>query len=169
MAYYFSEILDAGLQGPLFMVTVENCPGEVFINESPTKCWNMVRERLNMEIRRQLSMGRPNVPTLQPPGSIDGLEMFGLLSPEIVRAIEARDRDRICTEYWRYRPHAATSNQHTLPQNPPSIVLRGLFQRASPDELRALRSLLASNTNLDDRSRQQATHMLDEEIAKQWR
>uniref|UniRef100_A0A453A2Y6 Uncharacterized protein n=1 Tax=Aegilops tauschii subsp. strangulata TaxID=200361 RepID=A0A453A2Y6_AEGTS len=169
MAYYFSEILDAGLQGPLFMVTVENCPGEVFINESPTKCWNMVRERLNMEIRRQLSMGRPNVTTLQPPGSIDGLEMFGLLSPEIVRAIEARDRDRICTEYWRYRPHAATSNQHTLPQNPPSIVLRGLFQRASPDELRALRSLLASNTNLDDRSRQQATHMLDEEIAKQWR
>lgn len=112
MAYYFSEILDAGLQGPLFMVnssfvptilctsssaslisyylmhfqvTVENCPGEVFINVSPTKCWNMVRERLNMEIRRQLSMGRPNVPTLQPPGSIDGLEMFGLLSPEIVR------------------------------------------------------------------------------------
>jgi len=92
MAYYVSEILDAGLQGPLFMVTVENCPGEVFINVTPTKCWNMVRERLNMEIRRQLSMGRPNLPTLQPPGSIDGLEMFGLLSPAVVRV-----RDYYCS------------------------------------------------------------------------
>jgi len=83
--YYISEILDAGLQGPLFMVTRENCPGEVFINVSPTKCWSMVRERLNMEIRKQLSMGRANLPTLQPPGPVDGLEMFGLLSPVIVQ------------------------------------------------------------------------------------
>jgi histone demethylase JARID1 len=172
MAYYVSEILDAGLQGPLFMVTVENCPGEVFINVTPTKCWNMVRERLNMEIRRQLSMGRPNLPTLQPPGSIDGLEMFGLLSPTVVQAIEVQDRDRICTEYWRSRPHVVMDNrefQHTLPQGPANIALRGLFQRARPDELRALRGLLANNTNLDERSWQQATHMLDEEIAKQWR
>jgi hypothetical protein len=66
-------------------VTIENCPGEVFINVSPTKCWSMIRERLNMEIRKQLSMGRANLPTLQPPGSVDGLEMFGLLSPVIVK------------------------------------------------------------------------------------
>lgn len=170
MVYYVSEILDAGLQGPLFMVTLENCPGEVFINVSPTKCWNMVRERLNMEIRRQLSMGRPNLPTLQPPGSIDGLEMFGLLLPATVRAIEAQDRDRNCTEYWRSRPHAVIDDRdihHTL--GPSNIALRGLFKRASPEELRALRGLLASNSNLDDSSRQQATHILDEEIAKHWR
>ncbi|KAK3128928.1 hypothetical protein QOZ80_6BG0468390 [Eleusine coracana subsp. coracana] len=111
MAYYISEILDAGLQGPLFMVTVENCPGEIFVNVSPTKCWNMIRERLNMEIRRQLSMGRANLPTLQPPGSIDGLEMFGLLTPAIVQAIEARDRDRVCTEYWRSRSHVIIDDQ----------------------------------------------------------
>jgi histone demethylase JARID1 len=112
MTYYISEILDAGQQGPLFMVnfrflclpyiyiifilqyldillhlqvTVENCPGEIFINISPTKCWNMVRERLNMEIRRQINMGRANLPTLQPPGSVDGHEMFGLLTPAIVQ------------------------------------------------------------------------------------
>jgi histone demethylase JARID1 len=66
-------------------VTVENCPGEIFINISPTKCWNMVRERLNMEIRRQINMGRANLPTLQPPGSVDGHEMFGLLTPAIVQ------------------------------------------------------------------------------------
>ncbi|KAL6631367.1 hypothetical protein ACP70R_028217 [Stipagrostis hirtigluma subsp. patula] len=172
MAYYISEILDAGLQGPLFMVTVENCPGEVFINISPTKCWNMVRERLNMEIRRQLGMGRANLPTLQPPGSIDGLEMFGLLTPAIVKEIEARDRDRICTEYWRSRPHVVVEAQdrlHVPPQGPLHMALRGLFQRANSDELRALRSLLMNNGTLDDHSRQQAAQILDEEIAKQWR
>ncbi|OEL13556.1 Lysine-specific demethylase JMJ703 [Dichanthelium oligosanthes] len=172
MTYYISEILDAGQQGPLFMVTVENSPGEIFINVSPTKCWNMVRERLNMEIRRQLSMGRANLPTLQPPGSIDGLEMFGLLTPAIVQAIEAQDRDHICTEYWQSRPHVFIedrSNQHMPPQDPLHIALRGLFQRANCDELRALRSLLMSNRTLDDISRQQACQILDEEIAKQWR
>ncbi|GJM87294.1 hypothetical protein PR202_ga03234 [Eleusine coracana subsp. coracana] len=90
MAYYVSEILDAGPRGPLFMVTLENCPGEVFINLSPTKCWNMVRERLNIEIRRQLVTGRANLPTLQPPGSVDGLEMFGFLSPAIVQVRQSR-------------------------------------------------------------------------------
>jgi len=174
MTYYISEILDAGLQGPLFMVTIENCPGEVFINVSPTKCWSMVRERLNMEIRKQLSMGRANLPTLQPPGSVDGLEMFGLLSPVIVQAIEVQDRDRICTEYWRSRPRVVagdSGSQHMLPpQGPPHIaLLRGLFQRASRDELRALQSLLTSNSSLDESSRQQAAQVLDDEIAKQWR
>ncbi|CAL5036525.1 unnamed protein product [Urochloa decumbens] len=171
MAFYISEILDAGQQGPLFMVTVENCPGEIFINVSPTKCWNMVRERLNMEIRRQLNMGRGNLPTLQPPGSIDGLEMFGLLTPAIVQAIEARDRDHICTEYWQSRPHLVIEDQDSQrmpPQDPLHIALRGLFQRANCDELRALRSLLMSNRTLDDNSRQQACQILDEEIAKQW-
>ncbi|AQK55555.1 Lysine-specific demethylase JMJ703 [Zea mays] len=171
MAYYISEILDAGPQGPLFMVTLENCPGELFINVSPAKCWSMVRERLNMEIRRQLSTGRANLPALQPPGSVDGFEMFGLLSPAIVQAIEARDRDRICTEYWRSRPHVVTEDRATAPPQAqgPLHALRGLFQRANRNELLALRSLLVSNISPDDFSRRQATQILDEEIAKQWR
>ncbi|KAF8691686.1 hypothetical protein HU200_040072 [Digitaria exilis] len=172
MAYYISQILDGGLHGPLFMVTLENCPGEVFINVSPAKCWSMVRERLNMEIRRQLIAGRANLPPLQPPGSVDGLEMFGLFSPAIVQAIETRDRDRICTEYWRCRPHVFAGDHdrwHMPPsQGPPHIALRGLFQRASRDELQALRSILTSNSSLDESSRQQAAQILDEEIAKQW-
>lgn len=72
-----------------FQVTLENCPGEVFINVSPGKCWSMVRERLNMEIQRQVITGRANLPPLQPPGSVDGLEMFGLLSPTIVQVRKA--------------------------------------------------------------------------------
>ncbi|CAD6241795.1 unnamed protein product [Miscanthus lutarioriparius] len=174
MAYYISEILDAGPQGPLFMVTLENCPGELFINVSPTKCWSMVRERLNMEIRRQLSMGRANLPALQPPGSVDGFEMFGLLSPSIVQAIEARDRDHICTEFWRSRRHIVTEDRDSRQMAPlqaqgPLHALRELFQRANRNELLALRSLLVSNSSLDDFSRRQAAQILDEEMAKQWR
>jgi hypothetical protein len=54
------------------------------------------------------------------------------------------------------------------PQDPPLVALRGLFQRANCDELRALLSLLMSNRILRDNSRQQACQILDEEIAKQW-
>jgi len=97
-----------------------------------------------------------------------------LLSPVIVQAIEVQDRDRICTEYWRSRPHVIPgdggSRHMPPPQGPPhNALLRGLFQRASRDELQALRSLLPSNSSLDESSRQQAAQVLDDEIAKQWR
>lgn len=34
-------------------------------------------------------MGRTNLPALQPPGSVDGFELFGLLSPAIVQVRKA--------------------------------------------------------------------------------
>jgi hypothetical protein len=79
-----------------------------------------------------------------------------------------RDRDRICTEYWRSRPHVVAGDggsQHTPPPQGPLHIalLRGLFHRASRDELRALRSLLTSNSSLDESSRQQAAQVLDDE------
>jgi len=84
-----------------------------------------------------------------------------------------QDIDWICTEYWRSRPRVVAGDggsRHMLPpQGTPHIaLLRGLFQRASRDELRALRSLLTSNNSLDESSRQQAAQVLDDEIAKQW-
>ena len=88
-----------------------------------------------------------------------------------LQAIEARDRDRICTEYWRARSHDVVEDRDSWrmpPQVPPHIVLRGLFQRASIDELEALRSLLMNTSNLDDSTRHQAAQFLDEEIAKRW-
>ena len=51
----------------------------------------------------------------------------------------------------------------------PLHALRELFQRANRNELLALRSLLVSNSSLDDFSRRQAAQILDEEMAKQWR
>jgi F/Y rich C-terminus len=66
-------------------VTVEECRSEVFIHASAMRCWEMVRERVNMEIRKLHMKGKTELTILQPPGSLDGLEMFGLTSPKIVK------------------------------------------------------------------------------------
>lgn len=69
----------------MFQVSLEDCLTEVFVNVSPRRCWEMVREKVNQEISRQHKSGRPNLPPLQPHGSLDGLEMFGFSSPSIVQ------------------------------------------------------------------------------------
>ncbi|XP_011038513.1 PREDICTED: putative lysine-specific demethylase JMJ16 isoform X1 [Populus euphratica] len=173
MCYYVSEILDAGRNGPLFMVSLEHCPNEVFFHVSAARCWEMVRERVNQEITKQHKSGRMNLPPLQPPGSLDGFEMFGFSSPAIVQAIEALDRNRVCTDYWDSRPYSRPQGQ--IPQHSKSIVnagqsqgthedqniskapgsqllpveahtiLRGLFKKASPEELIALSGILSGN------------------------
>jgi len=66
---------------------LENNPREVFIHISATKCWDMVRERVNLEIAKQFKLGRKGLPPLHPAGSLDGFEMFGFSSPEIVKVI----------------------------------------------------------------------------------
>ncbi|XP_047956926.1 lysine-specific demethylase JMJ18-like [Salvia hispanica] len=101
MCYYISEILDAGKDRPLFMVSLETDPSEVFVHVSAGKCWELVRERVNHEIAKQHKLGKGKLPTLQPPGSVDGMQMFGFSSPEIMQAIQAKDRDRVCQEYWQ--------------------------------------------------------------------
>ncbi|KAK1548860.1 hypothetical protein Q3G72_020661 [Acer saccharum] len=73
MCYYVSEILDARRDGPLFMVSMENCSSEVFDHVSAARCWELVRDRVNQEITKQHKSGRMNLPPLQPPGSLEGL------------------------------------------------------------------------------------------------
>ncbi|URE10603.1 lysine-specific demethylase JMJ14-like [Musa troglodytarum] len=97
---YVSEVLDAGLLGPLFKVMVENNPEMSFTASSALQCWEMIRERLNQEIVRQHNLGKQGLPELQSPESMDGLEMFGLLSPSIIRVVEALDPYHQCSEYW---------------------------------------------------------------------
>lgn len=169
MCNYISEILDAGLLGPLFMVSAEQCPHEVFFHVSATKCWDMVRERVNQEIRRQHNLGRVNLPSLQPPGSLDGLEMFGLTSPKIIQAIEAIDRNRVCSEYWGSRPEVPTpiASNSTMDHKPSlkdaktDAALRSLFKKADQEELHILHSLL---TNDEQNSKQEIIEILNEEI-----
>lgn len=64
---------------------MDHCPSELFIHVSPTKCWEMVRDRVNQEIAKQQRMGKANLPPLQPPGSVHGFEMFGFSLPAIVQ------------------------------------------------------------------------------------
>ncbi|XP_052187665.1 putative lysine-specific demethylase JMJ16 [Diospyros lotus] len=175
--YYVSEILDAGRDVPFFMVSLENCPSEVFVHVSAAKCWDMVRERVNQEITRQHKLGRTKLPPLQPPGSLDGMEMFGFSSPAIVQVIQSMDRNRVCTEYWKSRPlmqipqhpQAEESTGHSLLRSdiandnreagknfalPARVdsVLSSLFKKANPEELHALYDLLRDNRPTSDQS-----------------
>ncbi|KAJ8545261.1 hypothetical protein K7X08_017844 [Anisodus acutangulus] len=87
---YICEILDGGLLGPLFKVSSEEWPDTSFVCSSAQKCWEMVSQRVYKAL-----------PPLQPDvESINGLGMFGLLSPEIVQSIEALDTNCQCLEYW---------------------------------------------------------------------
>lgn len=55
------------------------------MNLSADKCWDMVRERVNHEIMELNRLGKTNLPSLQPSGCLNGLEMFGFSSSAIVQ------------------------------------------------------------------------------------
>ncbi|KAL2539866.1 putative lysine-specific demethylase JMJ16 [Abeliophyllum distichum] len=189
MCYYVSEILDAGRDKPLFMVSLEYCPGEVFVHVSAVKCWEMVRDRVNQEITKQHKLGKVKLPPLQPPGSLDGMEMFGFSSPAIVQAIQAMDKNRVCTDYWKSRPLMQIPQHSHLGDNCSNFILKsellndqeagkshpflpgevnailnGLFKKANPEELQALYSTLINNNPTDDQSL--VTKLVNEEIHK---
>ncbi|KAH6762658.1 Transcription factor jumonji family protein / zinc finger family protein [Perilla frutescens var. hirtella] len=186
MCYYVSQVLDAGQNGPLFMVSVEHSPSEVFVHVSAARCWELVRERVNQEIAKQHKLGKLNLPPLQPPGSLDGMEMFGFSSPAIVQAIQALDHNRICSDYWRSRPlmhipqqsqyvgRSGNSNMKAEPtdddegrKSHASVVkiLDGLLKKASPEELQTLYSII-HNKNPTDAEQNLLTRLLNEAIHK---
>ncbi|KAG2305451.1 hypothetical protein Bca4012_061819 [Brassica carinata] len=186
MSFYISEILDAGRNSPLFMVYLETNPSEVFAHLSPTRCWEMVRERVNQEISKQHKAGKLDLPPLQPSGSPDGFEMFGYTSPAIIQAIEALDVNRVCTEYWDSRPYSRPQVQ--FPANPlpreantsiqssssdvrylqkapgqlpagTNSALKVLFKKANMEELSSLQQVLSASSNID-----LVTQLVKEEI-----
>ncbi|TYG97050.1 hypothetical protein ES288_A10G006100v1 [Gossypium darwinii] len=192
---YISEVLDIGLLGPLFKVTLEGCPTITFSNVLPNKCWEMVLQQLNQEILRK-NLGESGLLHLQSLQSINGLEMFGFLSPSIIHAIEALDPNHQCSEYWnnktardnnkvkKYALGLSCSvgeskanilgvdltkqdhedpNQHSVDEEI-QVVLRGLFKKASPEELKILRRILCSDSRSPER--QVAYETLTEEIRK---
>lgn len=70
----------------MHQVSLEQLPQESFVHVSAQECWLMVCRKLNQEIRKQQSLGKKQeLPPLQPLGSINGLEMFGFLTPSIVQ------------------------------------------------------------------------------------
>ncbi|KAI3721664.1 hypothetical protein L2E82_32681 [Cichorium intybus] len=181
MCYYVSEILDVGKNRPLFMVSLENDPNEVFIHISATRCWEMVRERVNYEISKQHKSRILNLPPLQPPGSLDGMEMFGFSSPSILQGIQSMDRNRVCTEYWQSRPFLSQSHnegdnslqiqESNIPDStknnaltaPSDDIISGLFKKANLEELNSFLSVLGN----DDSSG--VMRLVNEEIVKRSR
>ncbi|WZZ78978.1 hypothetical protein YC2023_099550 [Brassica napus] len=112
MSNYISEVLDAGLMGPLFRVTLEESPDERFFNVSAQKCWEMVLQRVK---DTSTSLG---LPTLSRFESINGLQMFGFLSPSIVQAIEALDPNHKLVENWNHKNQSQSeSKDHFISSN----------------------------------------------------
>ncbi|XP_063944173.1 lysine-specific demethylase JMJ18 [Daucus carota subsp. sativus] len=114
---YISEVVDGGLIGPLFKVTLEESPSKSFVDTSAQKCWEMVIDELNQELSRCQSIGKAVFPSLDPQ-SINGLAMFGFLSPHIIKEIEALDPNHHCSEYWNYKlpmKEKLTDNTYELP------------------------------------------------------
>ncbi|XP_078427874.1 transcription factor jumonji (jmj) family protein / zinc finger (C5HC2 type) family protein isoform X2 [Wolffia australiana] len=174
MCYYVCEILDAGLQSPLFMVQVESCPTEAFIHLSASRCWDLVRERLNNEIRKHHTVARAGIPALQPPGSLDGLEMFGLTSPATIKAIEATDVDRVCVEYWKSKDRGVVVDPQITAADPiflrgqsgsadSAAIFRGLLPKLNPEELQFLGHALV-NDDLGLCSKEEALKLVRDEI-----
>ncbi|KAL3650155.1 hypothetical protein CASFOL_006558 [Castilleja foliolosa] len=160
--FYVSEVLDAGRAGPLFMVSVEHSPSEVFIHESARRCWEMVRERVNNEIAKQHKLQIAKLPPLQPPGSLDGIEMFGFTSPTIMQVIQAMDKNRVCIEYWESRPLMRIPQQNEFinhnvnfkltSESGVESILNGLFKKANPEELNTLYSIIHNENSTDEQS-----------------
>ncbi|CAH8343469.1 unnamed protein product [Eruca vesicaria subsp. sativa] len=85
MSYYISEVVDhGGFMGPLFRVSLEESQDVSFSARSTQACWDMVLHRVNEEIKKR-SSHEDKLHTLE---SINGLQMFGFLSPTIIQAIE---------------------------------------------------------------------------------
>ncbi|KAK6156205.1 hypothetical protein DH2020_010453 [Rehmannia glutinosa] len=161
MCYYVSEVLE-GRSGPLFMVSVEHSPSEVFVHVSAARCWEMVRERVNQEIAKQHKLGRANLPPLQPPGSLDGIEMFGFSSPAII----PQQSDYVESSVnCNVKSEPLNDEESTKSQPGVEKILNGLFKKANPEELHTLYSLLGNKNSTDEQSL--LTRLLSEEINKQ--
>ncbi|MED6179392.1 hypothetical protein PIB30_000505 [Stylosanthes scabra] len=100
---YTSEVVDAGFLGPLFKVTMEDHPNEVFTNTTPDKCWESILKRLVDEIIRRRNLGELELPPVELLKSINGHRMFGFHLPSVIQAIEAQDLTQQFADYWNHR------------------------------------------------------------------
>ncbi|PKI37517.1 lysine-specific demethylase JMJ18-like [Punica granatum] len=100
---YISEVADAGLLGPIFKVTLEESPAVTFADVSAEKCWDSVVQQLKQEVARQSSLGVQGLPTFDELQTVNGLDMFGFSSPQVIQMIEAMDPNRQCTDYWNQK------------------------------------------------------------------
>ncbi|KAL2327491.1 hypothetical protein Fmac_020918 [Flemingia macrophylla] len=165
---YISEVIDAGFLGPLFKVTMEECPSEAFTDTSADSCWELILKRLHHEIMRRRSLGELELPPLQLLKSIRGHRMFGFFLPSIIQAIEAQDPSHLCVEYWNHKVAPSGSVVDNITYGSSSYLgntdakifgidlikkenynmfekMKPILQRASADELSTMHKLLSSD------------------------
>ncbi|CAN1169410.1 Lysine-specific demethylase JMJ14 [Linum perenne] len=146
---YISEVVDAGLLGPLFKVSLEECPSETVTDVSAEKCWEIVSHRVKEESLKLSRPGEKGSPHLQIGSSINGLEMFGFLSSSIVQNIEALDPDHQCKEYWNHKLlNTIDEQQQQQQQQEPDgsaeevkRIMQGLLKKASSEEIRIMKRI----------------------------
>ncbi|EOA18917.1 hypothetical protein CARUB_v10007549mg, partial [Capsella rubella] len=158
---YISEVLDAGLLGPLFRVSVEDYPTENFSNVSAEKCWQMVTQRLKLEIIKRCDQPVSSLTSLQSLDYINGHAMFGFNSEHIIKVVEALDPKHQLEEYWNQKavklfgaePAKEEEKDDTEKgaASDPSLdrdtrLLRGLLKKATPEELVMMHGLLCGET-----------------------
>ena len=73
----------------IVQVTMEEHPSSSFVNVSAEKCWESVLERVNGEIIRRRELGEIKLPPPELLQSINGLKMFGFLSPSIIQVMHS--------------------------------------------------------------------------------
>lgn len=191
---YISEVIDAGFLGPLFKVTMEECPSEAFTDTSANNCWESVLKRLHLEIMRRRSLGGLELPPSELLRNINGHRMFGFLLPSFIQAVEAQDPSHLCVEYWNHKVAPSGCVVDKVTYNSSSSLgnintkvfgidlikqekdhVRGSFhsleemkqilQRATPDELSTMHKLLSSDAQFSD-WRVALIALMDDEIRK---
>lgn len=75
----------------MFQVTMEECPNDTFTDTSADKCWESVLKRLHNEIMERRNQGEHGLPSLELMNNINGLRMFGFLSPSIIQVTETHE------------------------------------------------------------------------------
>ncbi|KAK1307622.1 putative lysine-specific demethylase JMJ14 [Acorus calamus] len=155
MCSYISEVLDAGVLGPLFKVSVESAPLEAFTDVSATQCWEKAIESLDPQHRCSEYW-------LSKQDQLLKFEREGLkLNPQFGNPSEASMK-LFGIDLTRPAPKESTTNDETVEEV--QCVLRGLFNKASLDELKAMQKVLSGESHICDRRVALAT--LVEEMQK---
>ncbi|XP_047340507.1 lysine-specific demethylase JMJ18-like [Impatiens glandulifera] len=109
MRMYTSEIFDTSdffgqgpFRPPLFKVTMKGYKEVWLSTVSADRSWELVLERLNQKIEDHIKCDK-SYRYLQPPKTLNGLDMFGFLSPPTVKAIENLDPNHQSEEYWHHK------------------------------------------------------------------
>jgi histone demethylase JARID1 len=185
---YISEVLDAGFLGPLFKVTLEKCPSESFSNFSADKCWEMVLEKLNKFAISQQNInglemfGFLSSSIVQDIEALDSnhqcIEYWDDKQKPKDQIIENNNqeppifsRDSIVDKAGMNPCVSSTINQNSTKiicskgkeekEEDIRSVLRGLLNKANPEELKTMHRIMCS-----DSKRRVALATITDEIQK---